>query len=642
MIKKKAKLEKSASITMAQIEADKEELVFTTDQFSFSSRDLSRLIQKTLNNLGYIETARKLEEESGLSLSSKTAVQFFAALELGSLNDAVSLCDHLSFSSLTTCEVKMMLIELKYFEYIRSGSVGEALTCLRCELGSNQGVDPNRLGVLATFLAAPNAWENSHEFHSSRESLSAWLKSYISRDEIFDDFRLEELLEQALKWQSNLKKSSKNDINPIPGPGGVSSLLYDLPGAVKPSARIPDKCFAEIPHSQDVWCISFSPCGNMLATALSNGSVTVWNLEQNVSFTKLFTCRGASAAPIQLQWNSASNFLLCCQQSSVVCLWKVNPSVLRAEIPNELDSENFHHQLGCTIVYAGFACIAGLEVIVTCSRDNLIYVRDLDDNVLFTHVGKEGGVVNCALLLNAPLPSKSHNDKCYRGSDIKYCWQRPDKNDSSNPSKSRGSLESGNMLKLLVANSKDNAISLYSLVHCKGTTDREHEIKIEPLSSIKIGSPVISLSSFLNSGCFASGDEPIALVTVLGGAITTILIKDGQLVYQHLNDKDVKHVPQNRFVVKPSIDPSGSYMACGGEDGVVRIWDNRNGRLVSAFTSHCGHVSEVSWFYNSRGFLLLASASDDCTARIWAPSELITPAVEASTSDHAYCALFCE
>jgi WD40 repeat protein len=84
------------------------------------------------------------------------------------------------------------------------------------------------------------------------------------------------------------------------------------------------------------------------------------------------------------------------------------------------------------------------------------------------------------------------------------------------------------------------------------------------------------------------------------------------------------------------MDPSGRFTACGGEDGVVRVWRERGGGAYAAAVAltpgegggepaalllgHCGHVGDVSWSCAPAGTtsqLMLAAASDDCTVRVW-------------------------
>ena len=63
-----------------------------------------------------------------------------------------------------------------------------------------------------------------------------------------------------------------------------------------------------------------------------------------------------------------------------------------------------------------------------------------------------------------------------------------------------------------------------------------------------------------------------------------------------------------------AVAPDGSWLASGGEDGTVRIWDAATGQERAALTGHTGGVAAVavapdgSW---------LASGGADGTVRIW-------------------------
>ena len=63
-----------------------------------------------------------------------------------------------------------------------------------------------------------------------------------------------------------------------------------------------------------------------------------------------------------------------------------------------------------------------------------------------------------------------------------------------------------------------------------------------------------------------------------------------------------------------AVAPDGSWLASGGEDGTVRIWDAATGRERAVLTGHTSAVAAVavapdgSW---------LASGGEDGTVRIW-------------------------
>jgi len=77
-----------------------------------------------------------------------------------------------------------------------------------------------------------------------------------------------------------------------------------------------------------------------------------------------------------------------------------------------------------------------------------------------------------------------------------------------------------------------------------------------------------------------------------------------------------------RAVNALAVAPDGSWLATGGADGTVRIWDPVGGRLRGTLAGHVGAVNAVavapdgSW---------LATGGDDTTVRIWDPSTAPQP-----------------
>ncbi|CAN1270036.1 WD repeat-containing protein WDS homolog [Linum perenne] len=77
---------------------------------------------------------------------------------------------------------------------------------------------------------------------------------------------------------------------------------------------------------------------------------------------------------------------------------------------------------------------------------------------------------------------------------------------------------------------------------------------------------------------------------------------------------------QNKYVIRSCFGGlNSSFIASGSEDSQVYIWNQKTLNPIEILHGHQMTVNCVSW--NPKRHQMLASASDDCTIRIWGPSQ---------------------
>eukprot|EP00891_Asterochloris_glomerata_P001993 jgi/Astpho2/1993/Aster-00501 len=98
----------------------------------------------------------------------------------------------------------------------------------------------------------------------------------------------------------------------------------------------------------------------------------------------------------------------------------------------------------------------------------------------------------------------------------------------------------------------------------------------------------------------------------------------------HVMSYEVAQGQTGRYVVRSCLGGYNSaFVLSGSEESKVFVWHRVTGEQLAVLEGHRGTVNSVSW--NPRDHHMFASASDDCSIRIWGP-----PQLEGSSIQNGY------
>jgi len=100
--------------------------------------------------------------------------------------------------------------------------------------------------------------------------------------------------------------------------------------------------------------------------------------------------------------------------------------------------------------------------------------------------------------------------------------------------------------------------------------------------------------------------EVLGLVVLVMALLEAGVIEAGLIPVVQMEDSN--------SVTSVAFSPDGRYLASGGSDNTVKIWEVKTGKLMSTFKGHSSYVSSVAFSPDGR---YLASGSDDNTIKIW-------------------------
>jgi len=103
------------------------------------------------------------------------------------------------------------------------------------------------------------------------------------------------------------------------------------------------------------------------------------------------------------------------------------------------------------------------------------------------------------------------------------------------------------------------------------------------------------------------------LETSTGAALYTLTVPGGD----YPGDEEL--FEEDFMVLTLAVSGNDRYLAAGGSDGIVRLWNYRSGDLIAVLEGHTDYVRSVAFSPDDR---ILASGSDDGTIKLWDVEEI--------------------
>ncbi|BES94914.1 CTLH [Nesidiocoris tenuis] len=512
--------------------------------FSQSDQDIVRLIGQHLKSIGLQQTADMLMRESGCRLDHPAAAKFRQHVMDGEWNkadnDLNELKPLLEKSSNSLAEMKFLILEQKYLEYLEDGRIIDALHALRNELTPLQH-NTARVHEVSSYmmcdsiseLKAITGWDGKGAV--SRSKLMDKLQEFLPPSIMLPPRRLHALLCQAVELQKERCPYHNTKMEE-----GVenASLLIDHKCS---RDQFPCKTIQVLnDHCDEVWYCRFSPDGRKLATGSKDTTVIIWDVDPvTLTCTHRKTLEGHTYGVAFLAWSPDGSHLIACgpEDCPELWLWNIDKEELRVKLshsPDDSLTSCSWHKDGTRFVTGGIR--------------GQFYQCDLSGNVIDSW---EGVRVNCL-------------------------WCRSDG-------------------KSVLAADTHHRIRTYNF---------------EDLSDANIlleDQPVVTF-------CVDDSDR-LALLNVATQGVHLWDLKDKVLI------RKFQGVTQGHFTIHSCFGGvNQDFIASGSEDHKVYVWHIKRERPIATLSGHTRTVNCVSW--NPVYHRMMASASDDCTVRIWAPASM--------------------
>ncbi|KAL3267374.1 hypothetical protein HHI36_011505 [Cryptolaemus montrouzieri] len=372
-------------------------------QVDRTKQDIVRLIGQYLKDEGLTRTAELLITESGCRLDHPAAVKFknhILDADWSKADHALQELQPLINSPSSLVEMKFLILEQKYLEYLEDGRVLDALHVLRNELTPLQH-NTNRVHQLSSFMMCSSAqeliertnWEGKGT--ESRTTLMNKLQTFLPASVMLPPHRLNALLTQALEYQTT-QCSYHNTSQGIALQ--TASLLTDH---CCPKDEFPTNTIQILnDHCDEVWYCQFSPDGSKLATGSKDNNVIIWDVHpESCTITLKKVLEGHNYGAAYISWCPDNIHLIACgpEESAEVWLWNIETEKFLKICQSQEDA------LTCCSWHK-----SGTKFVVGGIRGHF-YQCDMEGNVLENWDGVRVNGLHCRKDGKSVLASDTHH-----------------------------------------------------------------------------------------------------------------------------------------------------------------------------------------------------------------------------------------